>query len=244
MSLNHVLAPSKMLRRAAAIALGLCLAGAAQVEAHAQAAPSICGDLAAAQGPYDYRTERYWVDFIGRNHFPPYVEALIRGKSSYIGGDIDFVLRHIPNHHRALLAMTRLSERGRWTRPAGASYDIDCYFDRAVRFRADDVIVRMLYASYLGKRSRRPEALRQLDIAVTYATDNPFSHFNIGLHYFDLDAFDKAADQARKARAMGFTRPELVDRLRAKGRWQEPPPEADASGGVAASAPQPASAPR
>lgn len=205
----------------------LCL-GLGHQEARA-AGPSACGELAAAQGPYDYRTERYWVPFIERNHFHPEVEALIRGASGYIGSDIDFVLRHIPNHHRALLAMTRLSERQKWQQPQGANYTVDCYYERALRFRPDDVIARLLFSAYLIKRDRRDEALAQLARATLDAGDNGFTHFNIGLQYLDLQVFDKAADQARRALALGFTRPDLVDRLRAIGQWSESPPPVQAS---------------
>ena len=34
---------------------------------------------------------------------------------------------------------------------------LDCYFQRAIRFRPDDVVVRMLFASYLLKDGRRTD---------------------------------------------------------------------------------------
>jgi tetratricopeptide (TPR) repeat protein len=202
-------------------AAGLFFLGAGQNEA--RAADQACGNLAAAQGPYDYRTESHWVKFIEGNHFRPEVEALIRGVSGPVGAEIDFVLRHIPNHHRALLAMTRLSERQQWQRPQGAKYSVDCYYERALRFRHDDVIARLLFTAYLIKRDRRDEALAQLERATIDAGDNGFTHFNIGLQYVDLRVFDKAADAARRALGLGFTRPELIDRLRAAGQWRESP---------------------
>lgn len=194
---------------------------------------SICGDLAAAQGPYDYRVERYWVTFIERNHFTPLVEAGIRGVSGHPGGDIDFLLRYVPNHPRGLVAMQRLSERMQWNKPPGATYDVECYYDRALRFRPDDVVPRVLYAGYLGKRARLEQALTELSRAVTHAGDNGFSHYNIGLQYVELGQFDKALVQAHRALELEFGRTELRDRLRAAGRWQDPPP---------ASVPAPASA--
>ncbi len=203
----------------------------------AQVTPAMCGDLRAAQGPYDYRVERYWVPFIERNHFTPQVESLIRGVAGYVGSDIDFLLRHIPNHPRGLIAMTRLSERSQWQRPQGATYDIECYYERALRFQPDDVIVRMLYVSYLTKRSRREEALVQLRQAKLDAGENGFTHYNIGLLYLDLDQPDLALESARRAQALGFVRPELIDRLKAAGRWTDAAAPAPAA---AASTPAPA----
>jgi tetratricopeptide (TPR) repeat protein len=207
-------------------AAALFLLGVGQQEA--RAADQACGELSASQGPYDYRTESHWVKFIEGNHFRPEVEALIRGVSGPVGGDIDFVLRYIPNHHRALLAMTRLSERQHWQRPQGAKYSVDCYYERALRFRHDDVIARLLLTAYLIKRERRDEALAHLTQATVDAGDNGFTHFNIGLQYVDLRMFDNAADSARRALALGFTRSELIDRLQAAGKWRESPLPAQA----------------
>jgi tetratricopeptide (TPR) repeat protein len=196
--------------------------------AQAQAA-SICGTLEAAQGPYDFRVERYWVTFIERNHFNAQVEAGIRGISGHHPGpDIDYLLRYVPNHPRALLAMTRLSERNQWTRPAGATYDVECYYERALRFRPDDTVPRVLFAGYLAKRSRMPEALAELARAATFAGDNAFSHYNIGLQYFEFREYDKALEQAHRALALGFPRMDLAERLRAVGRWRDPPAAASA----------------
>lgn len=217
---NHKVGASLVI--AAVLSLGLG-------HREAQAASPTCGELAAAQGPYDYRTESPSVKFIEGNHFRPEVEALIRGVSGPVGADIDFVLRYIPNHHRALLAMTRLAERRQWQQPQGATYTVDCYYDRALRFRHDDVIARLLFTAYLIKRDRRDEALAQLARATVDAGDNGFTHFNIGLQYLDLRMFDNAADAARRALALGFTRQELVDRLRAAGQWRESPLPAQAN---------------
>jgi hypothetical protein len=56
-------------------------------------------------------------------------------------------------------------------------------------------------------------------LAVEYAKDNPFSHFNIGLVYFDLKEYDRALAQAHKAQELGYTRTDLMDRLRSVNKW-------------------------
>jgi hypothetical protein len=210
------------------------LASLSTGSAAAQSVPS-CGELTSSYGPYDYRTNRDMLPIVERHHFPVSVETLVKGVSGPVGAELNYVLTTFPNHHRALLAMTRLSERQRWQIPNGARYDIDCYYERALRFRPNDVVARLLYVAYLAKRNRRKDALAQLAAATGYAADNGFSHYNVGMQYLELGEHAKALDQAHRAQALGFEGTELRNRLKAAGRWSEPP-------APAASAAQPASA--
>lgn len=188
---------------------------------HAQAVGS-CGTLYSPgqYGPYDYRNQRDKLPIVEGTHFTPVIEALLRGAhEQHPGSDIDYTLRAIPNNHRALLAMMRLGERDKTQKPRGSRYSIDCWFQRAIQFRPDDGIVRMIYSTYLGNNDRTSEANSQLDIATAYAKDNAFTHYNIGLHYFDIKNYHKANLQANKAMALGFQSTDLRDRLREIGKW-------------------------
>ena len=190
----------------------------------AQSGNGACGSLKASYGPYDYRTDRDKLPIVEGAHFTAEVEALIRGTTSRLpGGDIAYTLRAIPNNHRALLAMMRLGEKEKTPQPSGSTYTIECWFERAVLFRPDDGIVRMIYSSYLNSKGRSPDATRQLEIANNYAKDSAFTHYNIGLHYFDMKNYDKALDQAHKAIELGFPQTVLRDKLQAVGKWSEPP---------------------
>jgi tetratricopeptide (TPR) repeat protein len=195
--------------------------------AFGQAFGNPCGELYAPgqYGPYDYRTDRDKLPIVLINHFTPEVEALIRGITAPTpGGDIDYTLRTIPNNHRALIAMMRLGEKEKTPQPRGSRYTVECWFERAIRFRPDDSIVRMIYSTFLNSKARLPEANAQLALATSYAQDSGITHYNIGLHYFDLKNYEDALIQAHKAMALGFTRPELRERLSAIGKWQEPTP--------------------
>lgn len=220
------------------LTLGACLATAGA--AHAQF--DLCGDIANSYGPYDFRTDRgETLGRVERAHFPPITEALIQGKHerSRPGPDIDYTLRAYPNHHRALLAAVRLGEKFKTDPPPGMRYTAECWLVRATRFRPDDTVVRGLYAKFLIERNRRAEGLAQLKHAEANAGDNPFSHYNIGLLYFEAKEYDAALVQAHKALALGFPRTELKDRLAALGKWQEPAAEGAAP---AAAASEPARA--
>ena len=159
---------------------------------------------------------------VEKHHFTPEVEALIRGKEGWLDGDIAYTLHTSPNHHRALIAMARLGDRAGVPKLPNAAYSVECYFQRAVIFARDDTIVRCLYAQFLAKRKRPEEAKYQLDAAVEYAKDSGFSHFNIGLIYFELGAHEKALAEAHAALRLGFERPELVELLKAANKWEEP----------------------
>lgn len=187
----------------------------------AQVAPSTCGSLDNAYGPYDYRTDRDKLPIVEGAHFTAPVEMLIRGERGYLSSDIDYTLRAFPNHHRALASMERLAERQKVDRVSGARWDVECYFVRALRFRPDDATVRLLYATYLRKHQRKDEALRQMAVAGELAKDNPFTHYNMGLVYFDLGEHELALASAHRAMALGFPRTELKQKLVAAGKWVE-----------------------
>lgn len=189
-----------------------------------QAQESACGALGNPFGPFDYRTDRgNNLHLVESEHFTPPVEMLIRGKTGYIGGDLDYTLRAFPNHHRALMAAMRLGERTKLSTPPGMRYSIECYMDRAVRFRSDDVIARMIYSMFLAKAGRTAEAISQLDNAAASAEDkeNPFTHYNLGLNYLDVKEYDKALIQAHKAYSLGFIQTGLKDRLVQVGKWKD-----------------------
>ena len=225
---------SQTLRRFTHLAMYVAMMGALP---HAFAAslpenkdPNHCGPLRNAYGPFDYRTEHEKLAIVEAHHFTPEVESLSRGQEGYIGGDIDYTLRASPNHHRALIAMMRLSTQLKDQLPKGMNRSVECYFDKAIRFAPDDPLVRVIYAQFLVEHARQTEALAQLDAAAQNALDNPYTHYNVGLAYFELNAYDKALEQAHIARSLGFERDALIEKLKGVNQWHESePPSTKAS---------------
>lgn len=211
---------SRSFRPVARMGIALALAGAGAVSAQ-----NSCGSLENAFGPFDYRVERGPnLRIVEGAHFTAQVEALVRGQTAVSpSGDLDYTLRAFPNHHRALMAVMRFGEKSKSPQPRDLRYSIECYFDRALRFKSDDVIVRMIFATFLSANQRAPEAQAQLEKATELAKDNPFTHYNIGLIYLSMKAYDKALAQAHVAYGMGFTQTALKDGLVAAGKWTEPP---------------------
>lgn len=206
--------------------------------AFSQVDPQTCGSIANGNnGPFDYRVERgHALKVVEEFHFDARVEALISGKSGAIGQDLDYVLRVFPNHHRALLAMIRMGARVKSPQVPRADFSVECYIERALRFKPDDTTVRLLYASFLNDNKRPTEAVAQLDKVIELAKDNPFTQYNVGMVFAESGLYDRALQQAHRALAMGFTRPELRQRLEKAGKWIDPPEApADAASSPASS---------
>jgi uncharacterized protein (TIGR02996 family) len=122
----------------------------------------------------------------------------------------------------------KYGEKTKSPQPPNATYPVECYFVRAIRFQRDDTTVRMLYATFLQKAGRKQEADAQLESAAELAKDNAFTHYNIGLIYLDGKNYEGALREAHRADALGFPRTELKDRLQAAGKWHEPAGRSDA----------------
>jgi uncharacterized protein (TIGR02996 family) len=191
--------------------------------AAAQTGPSGCGSLENSYGPFDYRTESAnKLKIVEQYHFTPNIQSLVSGNSASVGSELDYTLKASPNHHRALMAMMRLGEKQKSPQPVGAPYSVECYFERALRFRPDDSTARMIYATFLARNGRGPEATLQLEVAAKAAGDNPFTHYNIGRIYFDIKNYERSLEEAHKAYGLGFAQSTLRDQLKSVGKWTEP----------------------
>jgi hypothetical protein len=196
-------------------------------------------------GPFDFRTvapetRKMVEDF----HFTPGIQSMTQPRNTMMrdmAKDVAYTLEVFPNHPRALLVMHRLSLRWKSDPAPGTSLTVECWFDRAIRFRPDDTVVRSLYAQYLGGVNRRQDAAAQLKLASEHAKDNPLAHYNIGLVAMEAGLTDLALQQAHRARALGFPRQELVEQLRKANAWVDPPAlPASSNASAAPSASEPA----
>jgi len=183
----------------------------------------VCPDYVPGKpgGDYNDPTDREGLTVVEQFHFTPPVESLVKGASGPLGGDIGYTLDHFPNHHRALAAMMKLALREKNRKPPGARYTIDCYFERATRFRPNDAKVRTLHGSYLLAIGRQDDALEQLEKAAVLEPANPTAHYNLGLLYLQKQQYDKARASAHQAYKMGFPLPGLKNKLVAAGQWKE-----------------------
>lgn len=186
-----------------------------------------CGPLQNHYGPFDYinpehRTAEngHRLRIVEQHHFTHEVESLQRGlTTTRVGGDIGYTLRVWPNHHRALLAMTRLALKLKSERPQGISYSVDCWFDRAKRMSPQDGMVPAIFATYLAKRNRKQEAMNNAADAFALAPDNKNVNYNIAVAYLELKEYAKAKEHAVKAEELGHPLSGIKKRLIALGKW-------------------------
>ncbi|MBB3220082.1 tetratricopeptide repeat protein [Pseudoduganella umbonata] len=172
-------------------------------------------------GDYTNAEDRQKLDVVERFHFTPQVERLERGQSGYLVDDIGYTLDHFANHHRALTAMARLAVREKSSRPKGAKYSIECYFDRAIRFRPDDSRVRAIFGGYLLVLGQEEAALTQLQEAARLEPNNATNQYNLGLLHLRRKNFDKARQAAKRAYELGIPLPGLKNKLVAAGQWKD-----------------------
>lgn len=186
-------------------------------------ASSICGDLDnGINGPFDYiGADRNHLKLVEDHHFTKNVERLNIYEGSAHGADLDYTLRAYPNHHRALDTMSRLAIRDKTPQPRGARYTTLCWFERAIRFKPNDVMVRLIFSSHLLKIDKLDMALEQLLFAIDLEPDNPLTAYNLGLIYLKKRDYEKAVHFAKKAYAQDFPLQGLKQQLRSAGRWRE-----------------------
>lgn len=172
-------------------------------------------------GDYANADDRQGLTVVENYHFTPNVERLLRGATGQLGADISYTLEHFPNHPRALAAMSRLALRDKNRKPHGARFTVECYFDRALRFRPDDARVHSLYGAYLLALGQTDAALEKLEEAARLEPANPTAQYNLGLLYLRKKDYDKARASAQKAYEMGFPLPGLKNKLTAAGEWRD-----------------------
>lgn len=183
-----------------------------------------CGVLENAYGPFDYTNPSHFAErlpIVEAYHFNSDVEALKRGMTGELpGGDLTYTLHAFPNHHRALYSMGRYALQYPNERvPPGASYSAECYFQRAIRFRKDDAVVRLVYGIFLSMVKRNDDAIKQLKIGQQLDGNNPEIHYNLGLIYEKNGNDDLALKHAKRAYELGFPMQGLRNILKRKGVW-------------------------
>jgi tetratricopeptide (TPR) repeat protein len=187
------------------------------------AADRDCGSLRNAYGPFDYRTATAdQKELVESAHFTLNVERLTKGESTDAPGpDLDYTLRAFPNHHRALMAMSKLSLRLHRPQPPGAKYSIDCYIERAILFQPDDPMSSMIAGLHFTQSGKIEEGLKYLDRAAELSDGNSTLHYNLGLGYFEQKQYDKSLEHAKRAYEAGFPLPGLRSRLQRAGIWKD-----------------------
>ncbi|MCE4557569.1 hypothetical protein [Pelomonas cellulosilytica] len=201
---------------------------AALLLAGMSAQANICGSLyqAGKYGPFDYRTATAEMrDIVERNHFTDDVAELRKPIFQYFGPDLHYTLWAFPNHPRALLTLINLTLKEKTQQPMLLPFTAECYFERALRYKPDDLLVRMVYALYLKTYDRKADALVQLDYVVQKADDVPMTQYNAAKLYYELGEYEKSRAAMKTAVTLGVPYQDLIEQLRKAGHWDDEKPE-------------------
>lgn len=200
------------------------VSAAIMAAAQAAGATNYCGALTNGYGPFDYRTRAEHADnfyLVEMAHFTPEVESGSNGSTGQLGGDLDYTLRAIPNHHRALATMARVAVRTKSVHLPGAKYPVECYFERAMRFTPNDGGVRAEFGNYMFALGKSDKAFAAFREAAEMEPENAAINYNLGLAYFQKKNYTESLAFAKKAYALGFPLPGLKNKLVAAGKWTE-----------------------
>jgi len=193
-----------------------------------------CGELDNAYGPFDYTNPEHFrekLPVVERFHFTSNVENLISGQSGKIIGDLNYTLRAFPNHHRALLAVSKYErqqlQKSRDNKQIyqpekttmGWPNTAECYFDRAIRWRPNDPAVRLIHGVHLHLTGKLQQAIEQYKIAEKMQPNVADLQYNLGLLYFDMKQYALAKQHAKKAYQLGYPLPGLRKKLASVGQW-------------------------
>ncbi len=178
-----------------------------------------CRGKGQGYGPYDYTNPdhyKYMLPIVEKKHFTRVVEKLISGQSNSLAlhADLDYTLRAFPNHHRALYSVVRmgfLPEKSKLKSP------IECYLQRAEKFKPLDGTVRVIHGIYLHRLGMHEKALSVYKKAEKLLPNSPELTYNMGLLYFNMGKYSKAVESARRAYSMGYTLSGLKRKLKSKG---------------------------
>ncbi len=215
-------APYSFFPRCLQLLAGLLL-GLAAFSSTAEELPTDCGDLSNRYGPFDYTNPDHFknkLPVVEKWHFTKEQELSTYQADSKRRVDLDYTLRAFPNHHRALMALTRtlrLHPNKAW------DFRPECYYLRAVAWRPRDPVSRMIYGLYLHQNQRLKEAEQQYTLAVQLLPDYAEAHYNLGLLYADQKRWPEALAEAHRAYALQYPLPGLRNRLLAAAAWQDPP---------------------
>lgn len=177
---------------------------------------------AGSFGPYDYTNPAHqqYRPIVEDYHFTREVEALIGSANAPTpGGDIFYTLRKFPNHHRALYAMVRYqTEQHKWL-PLNFTrlYSMECFFQRAHYFKANDPVVYMLQGIYFYKRKAFEHSEKFYLKSLSIYPESAEANYNLGLLYIDMGKFDKAKQYAKAAYKYGHPLQGLKQKLAKHG---------------------------
>lgn len=177
-----------------------------------------------AYGPFDYTQRANFqpnLNVVENFHFSSQVENLIKGQTGSLEGDLNYVLRAWPNHHRALLSIIhyQLNIDNKMMN-AKLATPPECYLQRALNYSKRDYVTFALYGYYLNKKGQKEKAASLYQKALIISPDNPKIGYSYSLLLLELNQKEEALAIAKKIYAKGKAPEGLKNKLIKLGVWK------------------------
>jgi tetratricopeptide (TPR) repeat protein len=171
--------------------------------------PSKQYDLAATG-----RKNRIIINKVQKAHLGPGVECLEQARYWCAHQNLDFVLRWIPNHGRALDLYSQLAiARGR-------PESVIPYLDYALRFDHDNPALPVVYGIHRYRTGDFEAAAERFRQALNRNSESAEAHYHLGLSLAELGRWEAAREHAHRAYDLGYPLPGLREKLRREGEWR------------------------
>lgn len=151
---------------------------------------------------------------VERHHLPQAREKARWKNPSYAWTDVNFILRHFPNHPDALMLAIDLSFKSNDMR------HVKELFEKAVLFDPEPAAPWVIYGLFYHRHGQLSEAVKRYLEALKRDPDLAEAHYNLGLAYFKLKQYEAANQAAQKAYALGYPLPGLRRQLKRVDKWQ------------------------
>ncbi len=151
---------------------------------------------------------------VERHHLPQAREKAQWENPSYAWGDVNFILRHFPNHPDALMLAIDLSLKSGDMRQAKE------LFEKAVFFDPEQAAPWVIYGLFYHRHGQLGEAIKRYQEALKRDANLAEAHYNLGLAYFKLKQYEAANQAAQKAYALGYPLPGLRRQLERADEWR------------------------
>lgn len=155
---------------------------------------------------------------VERHHLPQAHDKATWDNPTYAWRDVEFILRHFPNHPDALMLAIDLSLKSR-----------DLYqpalemFEKAVAFDTKPAPPWVIFGIFYHRHGKPEKAVDCYLEALERDPALAEAHYNLGLAYLKLKQYEEANQAAQKAYALGYPLPGLRRRLEEAGKWQPVP---------------------
>jgi tetratricopeptide (TPR) repeat protein len=180
-----------------------------------------------------YAGDTAHIHVVDKYHLGKAQQKLRDKRYKYALNDLNFILRHFPNHPHALMLM---EDAGRGTGQPDLALR---YFDAAIAAYPDEPMTYLVYGVFLQKRSKLAEAIDHYEHALELKPNLPDAHYNLGLALVASKRYAEANQHALAAYRLGHPMPGLRNQLKQAGAWK---PEAVPEPTVAADPPAAATA--